>query len=86
MSVNTQFNKTLAHLLMGELEWTKMFSKPAGVELTPQCLHVLTSPEPHGPAVVRPHISSVMFVSSSTFPHCNGHRNTELCSPGPLLL
>lgn len=55
MSVNTQFNKTLAHLLTGELEWTKMFSKPAGVELTAQRLHVLSSPELHSPAALSPH-------------------------------
>lgn len=83
MSVNTQFNKTLAHLLMGELEWTKMFSKPAGVELTPQCLHVLTSPELHGPAVVRPHISSVLL-NVSTLQWSQKHRAVFSRSSSPL--
>lgn len=52
MSMNTQFNKTLACLLMRELEWTKMFSAPAVEELTSCSLHrqcVITSPDLHGP-------------------------------------
>lgn len=52
MSMNTQFNKTLACLLTGELEWTEMFSVPAAEELTSCSLHgqcVITSPDPHGP-------------------------------------
>ncbi|GAB0197963.1 E3 ubiquitin-protein ligase RNF43 [Grus japonensis] len=52
MSMNTQFNKTLACLLTGELEWTKMFSVPVVEELTSCPLHrqrVITSPDLHGP-------------------------------------
>lgn len=46
MSMNTQFNKTLACFLTGELEWTKMFSVPAVEELTSGSLH---SPDLHSP-------------------------------------
>lgn len=52
MSMNTQFNKTLACLLTGELERTQTFSIPAVEELTPCSLHrqhVKTSPDLHGP-------------------------------------
>lgn len=46
MSMNTQFSKTLACFLTGELEWTKMFIVPAVKELTSCSLH---SPDLHGP-------------------------------------
>lgn len=39
MSTNTLFNKTLACLPAGELEWTEMFSAPAAEELTARSSH-----------------------------------------------
>lgn len=80
MSMNTRFNKTLACLPTGELEWTEMFSAPAAEELTARSPHGQRGrASPATPSCTQ-QTRNVTLVVSSRVPALRWSRNTEPCS------